>query len=206
MEDIKSLKGNRRLRALSVHECLARREADAIDLNWATGTSVADDVDRRGVVREVLCQGLESELVRVVLDELAEDVGGSLGILVREALVGLVVRVDVVAVAVVPDTRASPTPGAALASPVGGSWCGGDGGNEAGKGHDDGGSAHLGVVGGVTCLLARSAVALAKVDRLGEIKRVKTILQAVDAMEGQKIHGLEQRWAFIYLPHLAART
>lgn len=169
VEDIESLKWNWWLRALSVHERLARREADTIDRDRTTGAPVADDVDRRGVVGEVLSQRLKSELIRVVLDELAEDVGSGLGVLVREALVGLIVRVDVVAVAVVPDTRASPAPGAALASPVGGSWCRGDGGNEAGKGHDDGGGAHLDVVGEVTCLLARIAVALAKVDRLGRL-------------------------------------
>ena len=70
MEDIQGGERDLRLRALRIHESLARSKADAVDRDGSASTPVTDDVDGRGPVYEVLGQSLESKLVRVLLDEL----------------------------------------------------------------------------------------------------------------------------------------
>lgn len=83
--DVESVERNLWLRALSSHELCSAAEGDFIDHEWVVVTPVADDVDGRGPVDEVLSQSLEGELVRVLLNESAEDVRGLLCLLLVQA-------------------------------------------------------------------------------------------------------------------------
>lgn len=71
--------------SLSGHESCTAGERDLVDDERTSVTTVADDVDSGRVVDEVLGESLESKLVRVVLNEAAEDLGTSSGLLVVQA-------------------------------------------------------------------------------------------------------------------------
>lgn len=97
VEDTQSIERNLRLRALGVHKVLPTGEGDAVDLNWSLVASVTDDVDGGCVVFKVWGQGVESERLRVVLDELAEDLGALRSLLVGYATASAVVTTIVLA-------------------------------------------------------------------------------------------------------------
>lgn len=85
MVDVQSCERDLRLRSLGTHKVLTAAEGDAVDLDWSLVAPVADDVDRRRIVFKVRCESIESESLRVVLDELAEDLGALLRLLVGYA-------------------------------------------------------------------------------------------------------------------------
>ena len=86
MEDIEFLKRNLRLRTLCIHELLSSNERGRQEVEWLIIATVDDDTHGGRVINEVLGQGFERELVGVVLDEFLEDIGGLVGIAIREAV------------------------------------------------------------------------------------------------------------------------
>lgn len=92
VEDVQSGERNLGLRALAIHELLAAVEGRAGDVLRELSATVHQAVDDGSVVNEVLGEGVEGELIGVVLDKLAEDVGHVLSLLVSHTL--LIVGVD----------------------------------------------------------------------------------------------------------------
>lgn len=110
VEDVKSLEGNVGLLAVVGAELFAGSERDSVDNIGALATTVADDVDSGTPVDKVHGKCLLSELESVALDELLEDAGDLLRVLIGQALV-------LVVLALVAVPGAAPTPGA-LVLPV----------------------------------------------------------------------------------------
>ena len=110
VEDVEGLEGNVRLLAVVGAELLTRGESDSVDDVGALATTVADDVDSGAPVDEVNGKCFLSELESVALDELLEDAGDLLRVLVGQALV-----VVVLALVSVPGTAPAPR---ALVLPV----------------------------------------------------------------------------------------
>ena len=107
VEDVEGLEGDVGLLAVVGAELLTRGEGDSVDDVGSLATTVADDIDSGAPVDEVHGECLLSELESVALDELLEDAGDLLGVLVGQALVVLVPALVAVPGAV-------PTPGALL--------------------------------------------------------------------------------------------
>jgi len=110
VEDVEGLEGNVRLLAVVGAELFTGSESDSVDNVRALATTVADDVDGGTPVDKVHGKCLLSELESVALDELLEDAGDLLCVLVGQALV-------LVVLALVAVPGAAPAPGA-LVLPV----------------------------------------------------------------------------------------
>lgn len=110
VEDVEGLEGDVGLLAVVGAELFTGSESDSVDNVRALATTVADDVDSRTPVDKVHGKCLLSELESVALDELLEDAGDLLRVLVGQALV-------LVVLALVAVPGAAPTP-RALVLPV----------------------------------------------------------------------------------------
>ena len=110
VEDVEGLEGDVGLLAVVGAELLTRGEGNSVDNVGSLATTVADDVDGGAPVDEVHGECLLGELESVALDELLEDAGDLLGILIGQALV-------LVVLALVAVPRATPAP-RALVLPV----------------------------------------------------------------------------------------
>ena len=110
VEDVEGLEGDVGLLAVVGAELFTGSESDSVDNVGSLATTVADDVDSRAPVDEVHGECLLGELESVTLDELLEDAGDLLGILIGQALV-------LVVLALVAVPRATPAP-RALVLPV----------------------------------------------------------------------------------------
>ena len=86
VEDVKLLERDLGLRALSVHELLATNEGWCYEIERLIVSAVDDDRDSRRIVYEILRQGGESKLIGVILDELLEDAGSVVRIIVVQAI------------------------------------------------------------------------------------------------------------------------
>ena len=144
VEDVEGLEGDVGLLAVVGAELLTRGEGNSVDNVGSLATAVADDVDGGAPVDEVHGESLLGELESVALDELLEDAGDLLGVLIGQALVVLVL-------ALVAVPGAAPTPGA-LVLPVitrsSDSGCNRSGCGEHGRNHgrgesEDGCGAHV---------------------------------------------------------------
>ena len=114
-----------------------RRKRYGVDNVRTLAAAVADDVDGGAPVHEVFSEGLLGELEGVALDELLEDAGDLLGIIVGQALVTLAL-----ALVLVPGTGMTPTP-RTLGLPVTRSGRGHDGRDEGRSHGDDSCGAHV---------------------------------------------------------------
>jgi len=110
VEDVEGLEGNVRLLAVVGAELFTGSESDSVDNVRALATTVADDVDCGTPVDKVHGKCLLGELKSVALDELLEDTGDLLCVLISQALV-------LVVLALVAVPGAAPAPGA-LVLPV----------------------------------------------------------------------------------------
>ena len=144
VEDVEGLEGDVGLLAVVGAELFTGSESDSVDNVGSLATTVADDVDGGAPVDEVHSECLLSELESVTLDELLEDAGDLLGILIGQALV-------LVVLALVAVPRAAPAP-RALVLPVttwsSDSSCNRSGSGEHGRNHgrgesEDGCGAHV---------------------------------------------------------------
>ena len=110
VEDVQGLEGNVGLLAVVCAELFTRSESDSVDNVGSLATTVTDDVDSGAPVDKVNSKSLFCELEGVALNELLEDAGDLLGILIGQALV-------LVVLALVAVPGAAPAP-RALVLPV----------------------------------------------------------------------------------------
>jgi len=144
VEDVEGLEGDVGLLAVVGAELFTGSESDSVDNVGSLATTVADDVDGGAPVDKVNGKCLLSELESVTLDELLEDAGDLLGILIGQALV-------LVVLALVAVPGAAPAP-RALVLPVitwssdsscNRSGCGKHGGDHGRGESEDGCGAHV---------------------------------------------------------------
>jgi len=105
VEDVEGLEGNVRLLAVVGAELFTRGESDSVDNVGSLATTVADDVDGGAPVDKVHGKSLLGELESVALDELLEDAGNLLRVLIGQALLALVL-----ALVAVPGAGVAPAP------------------------------------------------------------------------------------------------
>ena len=125
VEDIEGLEGDVGLLAVVGAELFTGGESDSVYNVGSFATTVANDVDSGTPVNKVHSKCLLGELESVALDELLEDAGDLLGILIGQALV-------LVVLALVAVPRAAPAP-RALVLPVT-TWSGDSSSNRSGCG------------------------------------------------------------------------
>jgi hypothetical protein len=145
VEDVQSLEGNVRLLAVVGAELFTGGESDSVDNVGSLATTVADDVDSGTPVDKVHGKCLLSELESVALDELLEDAGDLLRVLIGQALVLVLALVSLPGTAPAPRALVLPvtTRSRSSVSYCNRSRCGKHGRNHGRGECDDGCGAHV---------------------------------------------------------------
>jgi hypothetical protein len=145
VEDVEGLEGDVRLLAVVGAELFTGSESDSVDNVGSLATTVADDVDGRTPVDEVHSKCLFGELKSVALDELLENAGDFLGVLIGQALVLVLALVSLPGTAPAPRALVLPvtTRSRSSVSYCNRSRCGKHGRNHGRGECDDGCGAHV---------------------------------------------------------------
>jgi len=145
VEDVEGLEGDVRLLAVVGAELFTGGESDSVDNVGSLATTVANDVDSGTPVDKVHGKCLLGELESVALDELLEDAGDLLGVLIGQALVLVLALVSLPGTAPAPRALVLPvaTRSRSSVSYCNRSRCGKHGRNHGRGERDDGCGAHV---------------------------------------------------------------